>query len=123
MGKIAIALLAALLTVTTGAAAWTVAALPTTPPPAREPIDPGALAALETEIDDLEERLLAAKAKIGLWDELRTRHQDVAQVACANLGEHAAALVQREQRMQAQLADQKKRRVATVSVTAQGGPP
>jgi hypothetical protein len=55
-------------------------------------------AQVDASLAALEERLLASQARVRLWDEMRSRHQTVSQVACENLGDHARALVAREDR-------------------------
>jgi hypothetical protein len=72
-------------------------------------------AALVAEIDALQDRLIADQARVWFWSEMRERHADVSAVACTNLGEHAVAMARAEERRQALLGDQKRRRVAMAS--------
>jgi hypothetical protein len=67
----------------------------------------------------LEDRLLANKARVRLWEEMQSRHQTVSQVACENLGEHASALVAASSRA-AELERASRRRLAAASSV--GGP-
>jgi hypothetical protein len=39
---------------------------------------------------------------VGLWGELRARHEEVSAIACENLAEHARAIEKRESRVQVQ---------------------
>lgn len=71
---------------------------------------------LASSIARLEERLLADQARVRFWAEMRTRHEDVSAVACANLGDHAVAMERNAARFQVRVADQRRRRVASASV-------
>lgn len=78
---------------------------PTTPAPATLP-DPSIkaeLKRLDEALDRVEERLLASQASVGLWDELRDRHEKVSAVTCKTLSAHMTAMdnfteIQREKR-------------------------
>jgi hypothetical protein len=107
--KLALAALAALVTSSAGAARSHLSSLrPAAAPHVRWTADDSAV--LDAQVEALEERLLAHQARVAFWQELRTRHEDVAAVACANLGEHAAAMRQAETRSQLRLAEGKSRR-------------
>jgi hypothetical protein len=82
------------------------------PPPRSEPAGADATH-LEAMLDRLEERLLASRAKVALWAELRERHGEVAEVACRNLGEHARAIAMFNGRQRDKRAALRKNRVAT----------
>ncbi len=58
---------------------------------------------LEVTFDQLEDRLLANQARVRLWQEMRTRHESIAAVACASLDEHATEMAVREERLQSSL--------------------
>ena len=120
MGKIAIGAVAMFVS-SLGGAAWTL----------RDAGEPAEVrgdvvvwtaadqARLEESIAEVEERLLGSQARVGLWDELATRHEEVSEVACANLGEHVVAMERRAPRpptLQARRGPADARRVAA------GGP-
>jgi hypothetical protein len=72
---------------------------------------------LLASIEALEERLIADQARVWFWTELRERHGEVAAVACTNMSEHAIAMARADERHQAQLADQKRRRRVAMAAT------
>ena len=47
-------------------------------------------ARLSRQLDVLEARLIDGRARVAAWNELRMRHQQVAQVACSNAAWHAS---------------------------------
>jgi hypothetical protein len=80
----------------------------------------GEAAQLDETLVALEDRLLANQARVRLWEEMRSRHQTVSQVACENLGEHARALVASDQRTRDQEKARKRSRFIAASATAGG---
>lgn len=105
MSKLSFAALAVLVLSTTGCARRGA----TAPEPRWSPQETAALLA---SIEVLEERLITDQARVRFWTEMRERHGGVAAVACANMSEHAVAMARAEERHQAKLVDQKRRRVA-----------
>jgi hypothetical protein len=73
---------------------------------------------VDASLAALEERLLASQARVRLWEEMRSRHETVAQVACENLGQHARALVAAAERNEEQDRARKRSRVASAVVPA-----
>ncbi len=51
---------------------------------------------LEATFDHLEDRLLVNQSRVRFWQEMRSRHESVAAVACASLQEHAQEMASRE---------------------------
>jgi hypothetical protein len=71
--------------------------------------------ALDLAVERLEERMLVHQARVSFWGELRERHEQVSQVACANLGEHAIAMEGFTVKTRAREADDKRRRLASAA--------
>jgi hypothetical protein len=115
VSKLVFAALAALVTTSAGAA-WSHLSTLRPAPAAHVRWTADDSAELDARVEALEERLLAHQARVAFWQELRTRHEDVAAVACANLGEHATAMKQAETRNQLRLAGTKERRVVSAEL-------
>lgn len=67
---------------------------------------------LDDSLSALEQRLLADQARVGLWQELRDRHETVTQVACENLTDHARSIAAVEQRDRDQARASRRSRLA-----------
>ena len=78
-------------------------------------------AQVDASLAALEDRLLANQARVRLWEEMRSRHQSVSQVACENLGEHARALHASSVRTQERDRVARRSRL-TAAATGVGGP-
>jgi hypothetical protein len=78
----------------------------------------GEAAQVDASLAALEDRLLANQARVRLWEEMRSRHQSVAQVACENLGEHARALVASSTRIEEQARAHRQSRLASAPTGA-----
>src|SRR6266542_2404544 len=50
---------------------------------------------LEATFDQLEDRLVASQARVHFWQEMRTRHESVAAIACSSLEGHAEEMAKR----------------------------
>lgn len=66
-------------------------------------------------LEQLEVRLLGAISKRAEWDELRTRHGKVTELACENAAGHVEAMVRHEEREQEKLRLKRARRVAAAA--------
>jgi predicted outer membrane lipoprotein len=66
-------------------------------------------------LEQIEVRLLGAVSKRAEWDELRTRHGRVSELACENAAEHVEAMARHEEREKEKLRQKRSRRVAAVS--------
>lgn len=87
-------------------------------PPAATPRDPDTgitaeLKRLDEALDRVEERLLASQASVGLWDELRDRHEKVSAVTCQNLSGHVAAMQNFTENQREKRANRSKNRLAS----------
>lgn len=74
---------------------------------------------MDASLAALEDRLLASQARVRLWEEMRSRHQTVSQVACENLESHARGMMAAAGRTNEQERARKRSRLA--SVQQEGG--
>lgn len=74
-------------------------------------------------LERIEARLLGAEALRAGWTELRTRHGRVTELACANMSEHAVAIVKHEEKERGKRQASRNRRVAAAGPPAGGSAP
>jgi hypothetical protein len=70
--------------------------------------------ALTAQVEALEERLLADRARVRFWRELQARHEGVTAVTCANLAAHADAMARADVRRVP--AEPRRRRLAVAKL-------
>lgn len=46
----------------------------------------------DAALDQIEDRLLGTRARVGLWEEMAVRHRNVSEVACENVAGHVAEM-------------------------------
>lgn len=73
--------------------------------------------ALIKQFGGLEDRFLVNQQNVKLYDELRRRHGQVQEVACANQGSHYAQMVQHMEKTTEKARKIRRRNVASANVT------
>jgi hypothetical protein len=80
------------------------------------------VAALDRGLEELQDRLLVAHARLGTDALLRERHGQVAQVACQNLEEHWAGIARYQEEQRDKQQQQRQARMASVELGGTAAP-
>ena len=76
---------------------------------------------LRAALDSIEDRLLANQAKVKLWQELASRHEEVSEIACSVQNGHALAMVEGVIKQQEKFKARRSRHLVTRVVGVEAG--